>query len=533
MKKLLGLSLVLVLLLFALSGCYSCGTWNRMWGTGPVAPANEHKFFLSKDCRPINKPEPVKKEEPKKVVKSECGDSSATGHYPCDGCAVVTLDKKMPAEVAINSRFDYTIDVTNQTAGMLSDVVVTENLPDNFKLADSDPNAKVDAGVLTFELGTLDPAETRVIKISGMATDTDCIESCASVTYIMPMCASVRVVQPALKLVKTAPAQVLLCDPIPVKFVVTNSGSGSAGEVKIDDQLPAGLKTDDGKSVIAIDAGVLAAGESKEFTANLKAEKTGRYENKAVASSSAGLKAEATSMTEVRQPVLEISKSGPENEYLGRPISYEIEIANKGDAAATDTIVTDTIPGGVTAVETSEGGNVSGSIITWKIGTLEAGAAKTVSVSYLPSGAGTVSNTAKATASCAQDASASAKTIISGIAAVLLEVVDISDPIAVGNNETYVITATNQGSAPDTNIKIVCILEDTQQYVSSSGATRGNVAGNTVTFEPLPTLAPKAKATWQVVVKAVKPGDVRFTTMLNTDQLTRPVQETEATNQYQ
>ena len=107
--------------------------------------------------------------------------------------------------------------------------------------------------------------------------------------------------------------------------------------------------------------------------------------------------------------------------------------------------------------------------------------------------------------------------------------VDISDPIAVGNNETYVITATNQGSAPDTNIRITCTLENTQQYVSSSGATTGSSAGSTITFAPLATLAPKAQATWRVTVKAVKAGDVRFTAVMNTDQLTRPVQETEAT----
>jgi len=504
-----------------------------MWGKGPVEPAGAHAFFWSKDCKLVEKPAPKPKEVTKAQVKSECGEPLAVGNYPCDGCAVVTLNKKMPVEVAVNAKFDYTIEATNQTAVTLSDVVITEKIPDNFKLIDTNPKAEADAGKLVFNIGSLDPAQTKVIKISGMAMDTNCLKSCAAVTYVLPTCASIRVVQPALKLVKTAPEQVLLCDPITVKFIVTNNGSGSAGEVKIDDQLPAGLKTADGKGVIAINAGVLAAGQSKEFTATLKADKTGKYENKAMASSSAGLKAEATSITEVRQPVLVISKSGPENQYLGRAVSYEIKIGNKGDAPATDTVLTDTIPGGVTSVKASEGATVSGATITWNIGTLAPGATKAVSVSYVPSTAGTVSNTAKATATCAEDVSATAKTMVSGIAAVLLEVIDISDPIAVGGNETYVITATNQGSAQDTNIKIVCILEDSQQYVSSSGATRGSAAGNTVTFEPLPNLGPKAKATWQVVVKAVKPGDIRFTTTLNTDQLTRPVQETEATNQYE
>ena len=36
----------------------------------------------------------------------------------------------------------------------------------------------------------------------------------------------------------------------------------------------------------------------------------------------------------------------------------------------------------------------------------------------------------------------------------------------------------------------------------------------------------------EVVVKAIKPGDVRFRVTMNSDQLTRDVEETEATKFY-
>ena len=524
------LIILMCLFSFALSGCYSCESWNDFWGNGPREAYPPDKFFWDKDCKPlVAKAAPVK---PQPAVRSECGVSSTTGSYPCEGCPVVRLEKNMPAEVAMNTKFDYTIKVTNPTGSTVSDVVVTENLAAGFKLADSNPKAEGNEGTLTFEVGTLDPGRTKVITISGMATSTDCLKSCATVSYIVPTCASVKVVQPALKLVKTAPASVLICDTIPVKFVVTNTGSGSAGDVKIEDTFPAGLRTMDGKSMISINAGTLAAGQSKEFSATLKADKTGKYENKAVASSSTGLKAEASTTTEVRQPILVISKTGPDKRYLGRSIDYEITVTNKGDTAATDTVLTDTIPAGVTAVKASGGGKVSGSSVVWNIGSLPAGATKTVSVSYTPTTAGTISNTAKATAVCAEGVSASAKTEVSGIAAVLIEVIDLSDPIEVGNMVTYEIVVTNQGSIADTNIKIVCTLEENEQYVSSSGATSGTLQGNTVTFAPLTTLAAKAKATWLVNVKAVKAGDVRFTAVMNTDQLTRPVQETESTHIY-
>jgi uncharacterized repeat protein (TIGR01451 family) len=208
-------------------------------------------------------------------------------------------------------------------------------------------------------------------------------------------------------------------------------------------------------------------------------------------------------------------------------------VTNKGDAPARNTVVEDTIPAGVTGVRVSAGGRPSGSKVVWDIGTLAPNASKKLRVTYKTLKPGTVSDTASAKAVCAEAVSDSAQTVVSGISAVLLEVIDIEDPVEIGSNTTYAITATNQGSTPGTNIKIVCTLEDNEQYVSSSGPTEGYAVGETVSFAPLSSLAPKAKATWRVVVRAVKPGDVRFKVSMNTDQLTRPVEETEATHLYE
>ena len=538
MKNLL-IMLLLGLVLYV-SGC-SCQSWNDAWGKGPREAWPDDVAFWDKNCKriakpaapkpaPAPRPAPIK---PPPVVRSQCGVSSATGHYPCKGCTVVRLEKNMPVEVAMNTKFDYTIKVVNPTDHMLSDVVVTENLADNFKLADTNPKAEVAGGKLTFKIGSLGPGQTRAVTISGTATNTDCLKTCAAVSYIIPTCASVRVVQPALKLVKTAPASVLLCEAIPVRFVVTNTGSGSAGSVRIEDALPAGLRTVDGKSRIMINAGTLDAGQSKEFTTTLKAQKTGKYVNKAVATSTAGLQAESETTTIVRQPVLAISKSGPEKRYLGRAVTFEITVSNKGDAPATKLVVEDRLPAGARFVSATGGGSLTQGKVVWNLGTLSAGSSRKVSLTVMPEEAGTVTNTATARATCAEDVRDSASTQVAGIPAVLLEVIDIDDPVEVGSQTTYVIVATNQGSSPGTNISIVCTLEDNEQYVSSSGATAGRLRDGTVTFAPLRSLAPKAKATWRVVVKAVKAGDVRFKVTMNTDQIDRPVEETEATHLYE
>jgi len=71
------------------------------------------------------------------------------------------------------------------------------------------------------------------------------------------------------------------------------------------------------------------------------------------------------------------------------------------------------------------------------------------------------------------------------------------------------------------------------EYVSSAGATNGVYADGTITFAPLPELAPKARATWEVVVKAKAVKDVRFRVKMISDQLDRDVEETESTHFYE
>jgi uncharacterized repeat protein (TIGR01451 family) len=332
---------------------------------------------------------------------------------------------------------------------------------------------------------------------------------------------------------KTSPSNVLLCEEIPTKFVVTNPGSGTVKDVKIEDKLPDGLKTIDGDSTIAIDAGTLAEGESKEFTVTLKADKTGKYENTATASSSRGLKAEASSVTQVRQPILEIDKTGPEKRYLGRSVTYEITVANKGDAPANDLVIRDRLPAGVKFLSASGNGTAENRRVQWSLGTVEPGDSRKVSVTVMPESAKTISNTAIVSAECAEGVRASARTQIEGIPAILLEVIDTQDPIEVGGRTTYVITATNQGTAPATNIQIICGLEEEMSHISSSGVTRSSAEGSKVTFQPLGSLAPGEKAEWRVNVRAVSAGDVRFKVDMNTDQLSRPVEETEATHLYE
>ena len=543
MKRFLNISVVLLVFVFlSFSGCESGkGPFGAKEGEQELLQAE--KYFWASDHEPITiapiQTVPPSTREPvvesKLVAIDGVGSSVISRTYPWTECGIIHLEKTVPKEVGLNRTFDYFIKVTNLTDVKLTDILITEELSDNFDFTSASPAAKEDLNKLVWEIPSLGPKASKLITVSGMATQTDPLEQSTNViTPIIPAHASIRVVQPRLELTKTTPVEALLCEPIPVVFVVANSGTGSARNVKIVETLPPGLLTFDGNSKLVFDVGTLTEGQSQQFSAELRATRTGSYTSKAVASSTTGLSAKsAETTTVVDMPVLTITNNGPQRQYLGRTLTYEIIVANNSTIPAKNTVIEDNIPEGVTSTEASTGAKLSGSKLIWELGTLAPNTFKKVRVSYLPTEAGTLTNSATATAYCSEAVTASVNTLIAGISAVALEVVDVDDPVKVGARTTYVISVTNQGSAAATNVHIACILEDNVQYVSSAGATAGSAEGQRVNFFPLSTLAPKAKAAWRVVVRAVRPGDVRFKVVLNVDQLTRPVQETESTYLYE
>jgi uncharacterized repeat protein (TIGR01451 family) len=239
--------------------------------------------------------------------------------------------------------------------------------------------------------------------------------------------------------------------------------------------------------------------------------------------------------TMVSQPVLAISESGPEKEYVGRSVTYEIVVSNRGDGIAKDTIVEAWLPENVqfeSATESGQFTHMSPGKVTWNLGTLAPNESRKVSVTFMSEQTGSMGTKLVAKAYCAESVSSSAETIVAGIPGILLEVIDRMDPVEVGQNEIYTITVTNQGSAADTNIRVICELENGMEYVSSSGPTTGALSGNKIEFAPLSSLASKERASWQVTIRAASAGDMRFKTSLTSDQLTRSVEETEATNFY-
>jgi len=468
---------------------------------------------------PAPKPAPVPAPVPPPAPKTTCSD-------PTGG--LIKMSKTMPPEATLGREFMAELNLTAQVCA--GNVVVRDTVPPNVSYVRSEPAATVEGKQLTWQIGNLEAGDSRKIKLWLKAEQEGEIVNCASVSADPRTCAGTRVVHPAIQLVKKAPAEVVICDPIPMTLTVKNTGSSALTAVKVSDPLPAGL-TSDGKSSLAFDAGNLAPGESKEFKFNATAGKTGQFVNKATASSAQGVTAEASTTTVVREPVLTVACTAPEQRYMGRPFDVAFTVTSKGDTACAGTVLEVAVPAGLTAKSAANGGQIAGNKISWDLGSLAVNATKDLSATFVAPNAGNFTFNPSAKCACAKPVTSSCQTRVVGVAAILLEKADDPDPVSTtGETTTYTVKITNQGTSDDNNVKMVVTIAPELAPVSATG--NGSISGQTVTFPAVPRLAPKEAVTYKIVAKGVKAGDGRTRFELTSDMLTSPVIAEESTHVY-
>jgi uncharacterized repeat protein (TIGR01451 family) len=507
-----------------------CDPFNGM-DSGDSEPAAQAPAPRTK--QPAERPAPRRTAPAKPRLEMQGDRQVMRVMLPASSRGTVLLEKSAPKNVLVGKPFDYSLKVTNETDSDLQDVTLVGKLPENFQVISSTPTASITGRDATWTLPTLKAGQSKIYVVRGKATTTGTLTGCSDMTFrLASACLTIHAVEPALKIAKTGPKAVLICEPIEYQVVVTNPGSGPATNVKFEDKLPDGLVYQDKFQAVSAEIGTLAPGASKKLTYRVRATKTGTFTNTAHATADGDLTAKDSARTLVRQPVLKVAKKAPKLRYVGTSVTYTLTVSNTGDGEARNTVLTDTLPNSASFVSASAGGKRSGNKVTWNLGTLAVGDSKEVKLSLKADTIGTLENYATATAVCAK-ASAKARTQVRGIPAILLECVDLTDPLAVGETETYVITVTNQGSAVGTGIVIVCELPDQQTFLSVTGPTKHTVeGGKKITFAPLAQLAPKAKTTYRVNVKGDAVGDVRFKVSLTSDQMETPAFETESTHIY-
>ena len=233
------------------------------------------------------------------------------------------------------------------------------------------------------------------------------------------------------------------------------------------------------------------------------------------------------------EPALAIACSVPGQTVVGRPFEVCLTVTNQGTAIEPSTTLLLQAPAEATLTGPSDQKtNATGNAV-WNMAELQPKTARRVCAMFVARHPGMLAFTGVAQGASSSAVQTRCGTQTAGIPAILLETADLDDPIEVGKEVVYEIKVTNQGSAPGTNLKVVCQLPDSEAFVSGTGPTAVRGQEQTVTMDTVPVLAPKAQAVWRVTIRALKPDDARFKVFISSDQFEQPIQKDEATQLYQ
>ena len=463
---------------------------------------------------------------PAAVTGEKAKAPAATG---CDDHThgAVNFTKVMPKEATLGQTFEYQLTMAAQDC--VGNVIVTDQVPPGASYVKSEPAAQVDGNQLTWKFPQMDAGQTGSVRVWLKADKEGTLASCATISADPRVCAGTFVGKPTLSITKTGPETAVLGSAISYNIVVANKGSAVAKNVVVTDTVPEGLSSADGKKQIVYQVGDLGPNQSKTITVPLRADSRGKHCNTAIAESSNAGKVNAEACTTVMQPGLKIVKTGDKERFLGRNANYKIELKNTGDTALSDVVVTDTAPVGTT-ITSASGATVTGNQAVWRLASLGKGETRSFDVSLSTQTAGSYCNTVSAaTASGLRDQS-EACTIWRGVSALLLEKSDNPDPIQVGETTTYKVRVTNQGTADDTDVKVV--VEFPKEITPISADNGGVIRGSTVTFPAFPRLAPKQAFEYQVVGKGASVGDARVTFIRTSRDIPAPTTAEESTRVY-
>lgn len=466
----------------------------------------------------------------------------------------VSVEIVAPPSISVGQTFTYEIVVRNGGTTRVSNLRIEDAVPAQATLIGTEPTAETAANRLGWNVDTLEAGAERRFKVSLKPGEEGNMRSRATVSFATAVESRMTVTRPRVSVVMTAPATVRVGEKVPFKITLTNSGTGPAAKVTLRARFGDGLKHPAGQ-IIEAELTDLPAGGTKTLTLEAVAVASGSAS--CVLSTTADGNAPETAQTAVTlvEPLLVVKQTGPEKCLVNAQPTFQIELSNPGSAPTDPVNVWAAVPEGFEFLETSDSGGFdkASRTVGWRLPALAAGSSRilTLKLKAASPSAGTMRILAQ-TAGSEPPAPASTGVVMAahrptpagkplearvdaplkseGVPALRFQVIDLEDPVLVGQEAVYEVRVMNQGTGPCTGVQLAVELTDGTTAVGAEGPTTGRVSGTQIVFDPITDLAVKAEVVYRLRVRASQAGDSRFRARVSCDQIRTPVIKEESTS---
>jgi len=423
--------------------------------------------------------------------------------------------------------------VANAGGAGANEVAVDVYLPASIRITEEKPEPNNVSDHATWRFPSIGPGEDRRISLTMIPSERGEISANANVRYTSAATTKINVEEPMLKLAIAGPQDVSVGEAAPHVVTIGNPGTGVAHNVSLEVNIPDGLEHPKGSRLV-MDLGSLAPNETRTVKLSMTARAGGDQQIRVDAKAGSELHQTAVAKMKVLAPSLKLEVAGPAIRYVGRDARYSLHVKNDGATTTNNVRAVFIVPKGAQFVSASNGGTYDENtrLVTWFLGSIEAGKAPELTVKLRPTELGDIPAIAKVVSE--HGASAEAKTItkVDGAASLVLEVLDLEDPVEVGKETAYEIRVRNDGSKEAQNVGLSVELPTAISLIGVKAPVEYLAESGLVVFKSLPMLPPGKTAIFQITVKGRDEGNQRLRARITSDSIQEPLTVEELTKFY-
>ncbi len=434
------------------------------------------------------------------------------------------IEKVAPPEAVIGEPVVYAIVIRNVGGSPARDVIVEDRIPKGTQLEGTIPQAYLNDGKLSWQLDTIAPGEERKIQLKVTPLESGQIGSVATVSFAASVSASINVTAPKLSIEMVTPNEAALGEHVTIQFKLRNQGQGVAKNVYLRTILPAGLKHPGGND-LEYEAGTLNSGAEKIIELNVTPETAGTFTPVAQVSIDNKTHDETRADIHVIKGRLELTRTGPDNRFVGRPAQMITRIKNNSDKKLTNIIIQEKVPVNVELATLPRSGRWDSNtrLITWNLPELLPGETREMNSSFIAHTSGDHVGTLVAQDDAGNRVEISTSLKTRGFAELAVDISANQRTVIVGERVSFKLTLKNEGSEPARSVKPRFVLPAGFEFANAHGPTEYTLQGRTIEFKTLPEIGVSGEQTFEIAAIANAPGSAKLTMELESADYTEPL----------
>ena len=457
-------------------------------------------------------------------VRSDAGAS---------GVPMVSVRWVKRSDISVGQECRFDLIVQNEGRVAAKDVLVEAYFPQSVRLTSAKPVPAESQDHLSWSFASLAAGQEETIRISMIPSRPGELATKAIVRFTGSASGLFTVEEPLLKVTVQGPQEVMLGDPASQIVTVSNVGSGVAHNVQVETMIPAGLEHARGKQLVT-EIGSLNPGESRKVRLALAAADGGEHQLLVEARASNALGQTAETRIAVSAPSIKLTIDGPGLRYKSRTARYKLAVTNDGSGATNNVRIVHKVPDGFNFLRADKGGKFDSvnKTVSWFIGRLDIGESAQVELELTATGLGDFVHQAGAFSEHAARTNAQLETRVEGTASLVLEIVDLDDPVEIGTETAYEVRVHNEGSKGANNVELSCELPPGVELIGVKGPAQHLVEKGMIVFKSLAELAPGKTAIYRIHVRGTTGGNHRFRARLASNSIQEPLVFEELTKFY-